>query len=530
MNGLTQGAQTLCCRFADSVGALTGWRRAGLSFFAGVLAAAALPPVYAVPLLLLAFPCLIWLIDSSPSWRRAFMDGWWFGFGHFVAGLYWIGFSLLVDAAQFAWMLPFAVVCIPAVLALYIGLIAVLTWTVSRGALRVIAFATAWTLIEWLRGELFTGFPWNAIGTVWAVSDITMQSASVGGIYALSLLTVFVAAAPTTLGLKKGSTALILPVCAVIFLAGHWSYGAVRLAAASAEFVPGVVLRVVQPNIPQRLKWRRDLRDRHFETYLKLSSKPSTPAPTHIIWPETAVPFFIGEDTVRRRAMATIIPPGGLLLTGAIRRSPVGIRPFQVWNSFHGIDQAANIIATYDKFHLVPFGEYVPFREILDFTKLTAGRTDFSAGPGPRTLTFPGLPPVSPLICYEVIFPDNITAATDPRPGWLLNVTNDAWFGTSSGPFQHFAMARFRAVEQGLPMVRAANTGISAVTDSYGRVLAKVGLNKQGGLTVRLPRSSVVPTQFSVYGSKPILILSASLICFVLISTFVTRSRLANRN
>lgn len=516
MSGASAGVSKRFDDLAAAVGSLTGWRRAGLAFVAGALAAAALPPVYAVPVLLVSFPCLIWMIDGSPTWRRAFVDGWWFGFGHFVAGFYWIGISLLVDAARFAWMLPFAVLCIPAVLALYVGVVSALTRSVSRGPLRIVAFAAIWVLIELLRGYLFTGFPWNAIGTVWAATDATMQFASVGGVFGLSLLTVFIAAAPATLGVASGHRAWGLPLCAVVLTMGLWTYGAFRLAAANPDYVAGVVLRVVQPNIPQRIKWRRELRDKHLETFLKLSSQQGTPTPTHIIWPETAVPFLVSADEGRRQAMATIVPRNGLLLTGAIRRSPVGVKPFRIWNSFHAIDPSAKIVATHDKFHLVPFGEYVPFRRVLGFAKLTAGRTDFSAGPGPRTLSLAGLPPVSPLICYEVIFSDNVISSTDPRPSWLLNMTNDAWFGRSSGPYQHLAMARFRAVEQGVPLVRAANTGISAITDSYGRVIASVGLNKQGVLTAGLSQPLKRKTPYSLHGSKTILILSSGLLiaCF----------------
>lgn len=527
MTGSADSDTKLYIRCAKTIGDLTGWRRAGLSFVAGVVAAAALPPVHAVPALLLAFPCLVWLIDSSPTRRRAFMDGWWFGFGHFVAGLYWIGFSLLVDAAQFAWLLPFAVLFIPAALAVYIGLVAVMTRSLSSGPLRIIAFAAAWVVVEWLRGQLFTGFPWNAIGTVWAVSDSMMQFAAVGGVYGLSLLTIFIAASPAPLGYRKDRSRWAFPIIAIIITAGLWSYGAARLPAGPPQFVPDVVLRVVQPNIPQRIKWDPALRDRHLATYLKLSSQPSDTTPTHVIWPETAVPFFLAADELRRRAISTIIPENGLLLTGAVRRTPRGTRPFQVWNSFYAIDPAGHIAATYDKFHLVPFGEYVPFRGLLDFAKITAGRTDFTAGPGPRTLNLPGLPPVSPLICYEVIFPDRVTAPNvrppSVRPQWLLNVTNDAWFGTSSGPYQHLAMARFRSVEQGLPLVRAANTGISAVTDSYGRVLARLNLNTQGALTIGLPRSNAAPPIFSNFGSAPVLVLSMGLLIGVILRTFTGR-------
>jgi apolipoprotein N-acyltransferase len=221
--------------------------------------------------------------------------------------------------------------------------------------------------------------------------------------------------------------------------------------------------------------------------------------------------------------MASVVPPGGLLLSGAIRTTPPGHRPFRVWNSVHAIDRTAEIVATYDKFHLVPFGEYIPFREWLGLNKITAGRTDFSAGAGPRTVGLPGLPPVGPLICYEIIFPGEITEPAR-RPRWLLNVTNDAWFGASSGPYQHFAMARLRAVEQGLPLVRAANTGISAIVDPYGRVNSRIGLNRRVALDGKLPLGLAGRTPYSLYGDVPILIVSV-----VLFVVAAGASRLAAR-
>ena len=513
MTGTVVGAAALCSRFARIIGETAGWRRAGLTFAAGVLSAAALPPVYVLPALLLAFPVLVWLLDSAPTKKRAFLDGWWFGFGHFVAGLYWIGFSLLVDAEQFAWLLPFAVLCIPAVLAVYIGCVAVLTRWAPAGISRVLALAAAWTLAEWARGKLFTGFSWNAIGIVWTASDATLQFAAMGGMYALSMLTIFIAASPATLGGGASGRVWILPVGALLAVTVLWLGGAARLSAAVSRSVDGVFLRVVQPNIPQRIKWQPALRDQHLATYLRLSSAPSGRPVSHIIWPESAVPFVVASDHARRRVMASVVPEGGLLLTGALRVTPRGERPFRIWNSFHAINSAAEIVATYDKFHLVPFGEYVPFpfRELLGFSKLTAGRTDFSTGPGPQTLYLPGLPPVSPLICYEVIFPDRVIAPGS-RPQWLLNVTNDAWFGNSSGPYQHFAMARLRAVEQGLPLVRAANTGISGVIDAYGRVRARLGLGSQGVIDAELPQPAPGRTFYSKFGDLPTLAVAAFLL------------------
>lgn len=511
MTGAALGAARFCSRIADRVGGRAGWRRAAIAFGAGALAAASLPPVYALPVLLAAFPVLVWLIDSAPTFRRAFLDGWLFGFGFFVAGLYWIGFSLLVEAERFAWLLPFAVLCIPAVLALYTGCVASLARCAPAGAPRIVALAAAWVLVEWARGQLFTGFPWNALGTVWAVSDETLQFAALGGMYGLSLVTVLVAAAPALLARDRGRRSWLLPAGALLIVPALWIGGAARLSAAVQQTVPGVVLRIVQPNIPQRDKWHPALRERHLATYLQLSSAPGARPVTHLVWPETAVPFVVATDPALRRIMASAVPPGGLLLTGAIRTTLPGAHPFRAWNSFHAIDGAANIVATYDKFHLVPFGEYVPLRRWIDIAKITAGRTDFSAGPGPRTLSLPGLPPVSPLICYEVIFPGRVVAP-GTRPGWLLNVTNDAWFGTSTGPYQHFAMARLRAVEQGLPLVRAANTGISGVIDAHGRTVARLGLNRQGVVDAVLPRGVEGGTVFSRLGSAPVLILAALLL------------------
>lgn len=493
-----------------AVGALTGWRRAGTAFLAGGLAAAALPPVYVLPVLLASFPLLMWLIDSSASWKGAFSVGWWFGFGYFVAGLYWIGFSLLVDASQFAWLYPFAVLCIPAILAIYIGVVAGLTRVAPAGAARVVALAAVWTMAEWARGLLFTGFPWNSIGLVWTATDATMQFAAVAGMYGLSFLTVLVAASPSVLARGPGRGRMLLPAMSLAIVVLLWGGGAVRLRDAQTALVPGVLLRIVQPNIEQAKKWHPDHRNQNLVTMMRLSTASAERPVTHVIWPESAVPFVVSTDTVRRRAMASVIRNGGLLLTGAVRTTPRGVRPFRIWNSLHVINRKAEIVATYDKFHLVPFGEYVPLRRWLGVTKLTAGRTDFSAGPGPRTLSLPGLPPFSPLICYEVIFPDRVRdLGSSPAARWLLNVTNDAWFGTSSGPYQHFAMARLRAVEQGLPLVRAANTGISGVTDAYGRVTARLGLNEQGIIDVDLPRDTAGKTFFSRSGSWPVLIFSA---------------------
>ncbi|MCH7710227.1 MAG: apolipoprotein N-acyltransferase [Proteobacteria bacterium] len=501
---------------ARRTAALAGWPRRLVAVGLGVLATAALPPLFAVPLLVVAFTGLVWLIDGagaarSPA-RAAFAAGWWFGFGHFFTGLYWITNSLLVDADRFGWLVPFAVSGLSAGLAIFPGLAAAaVRLSGARGAGRVLALAVAWTAVEWLRGHILSGFPWNLLATAWVFSDAVSQTVAVIGAYGLSLLTVALAAAPATLGDRLGGGAdagrgrrwAAVVVMTVLF-GGLWAAGEVRLASAPAEgsdgsMVPGVRLRLVQANIDQRLKWSPSERAANFGKYLSMTKGPGFEKVTHVIWPETAVPYIVARDAEARAAIAAVVPPKGLLISGAIRATAAGVKPFEVWNSAHAIDQSARIVGTYDKFHLVPFGEYMPLRGVLPLQKITPGAVDFSAGPGPRTLALPGLPPVSLLICFEVIFPGNVLDRGN-RPRWLLNLTNDAWFGESTGPYQHFAAARLRAVEEGLALVRSANTGISAVIDPYGRVIARLDLGVEGVLDSPLPLPLEGLTPYARFG------------------------------
>ena len=486
-------------RIADRLAALTGWRAHASLFVIGGVAAAALPPLHAIPVLAVAFPALIWQIDGAPRGRSAFARGWSFGFGFFVVGLYWIAHALLTDPARYGWMIPFAVGGLAAYTALFPGLAALVAHRFGQpGWSRILIFAAAWSVGEAIRGVLFTGFPWNPLGSVWTVSPPMLQVTAIVGVYGLGLITVAIASAPATLA-EAGRGRWVPLASASAILIAVYAGGVVRLAGASSAVVPGVMLRLIQPNIAQHHKWRQDLRAAQFNKHLKLSATATSTRPTHIIWAETATPFVVADHEALRRRMASVVPPGGYLLTGTLRTSRSDTGQFQVWNSLQAIDRNARVSVTYDKFHLVPFGEYVPFRSVIGLAKLTAGDTDFSAGPGPQTLRLPGLPPAGPMICYEVIFPGEV-ARRDDRPNWLLNVTNDAWFGISSGPYQHFASAQIRAVEEGLPLVRVANTGISGVVDSYGRVRARLELGREGIIDAALPVAIVEPTPFARWG------------------------------
>ena len=271
--------------------------------------------------------------------------------------------------------------------------------------------------------------------------------------------------------------------------------------AAVSCSVSGVRLRLVQAGIPQRLKWLPQLRAQHLQIFIALSNQPAAAgeaAPNVVIWPETAAPYLLNEDAPARLAASQAVPPDGVLISGTMRADGQGT----FWNGLVAIDEAANVIGLYDKAHLVPFGEYVPLRGILPLEKLTPGLGDFTPGPGRVTLRLPGVPPFSALICYEAIFPARVVARGD-RPAWMLNLTNDAWFGTGAGPRQHLAIARLRAVEEGLPLVRAANTGISAVVDAHGRIVARLELGVAGVLDADLPRALDGITPYGRFGRQP---------------------------
>ncbi len=510
-------------RLGRAVAGVSGWRRHVLAVLLGAIAAAALPPVHAVILLVPAFTGLAWLIAGAGAARKparaAFAAGWWFGFGYFVAGLYWLSHALLADAERFGWLVPIAVPGVAAGLALFAGAAALAVHlSRARGIGLVLALAVAWTAADWLRGVLLSGFPWNLVGTAWAYSDSMIQVVALTGVHGLGLFTVAVAAAPAVLDrvmdppgrARRQAIGVLASALAALVLV--WAGGVLRLASAppvgdDEAMVPGVQLRLVQANIFQNHKWRPELRAANLSRHLSLTVAPGFEEATHVIWPETAAPFFLTTDDERRAAVAAVSPPGGALITGAPRVTAARDR---IWNSLVAIDEAGAVVGVYDKFHLVPFGEYVPLRDWVGIAKLTHGAVDFSAGPGPRTLRLPGLPPVSPLICYEAIFPGRVLDAAD-RPDWLLNITNDAWFGISSGPYQHFAAARLRAVEEGLPLVRAANTGISAVVDPYGRVVSTLGLGRRGVVDSPLPLPLAELTPYADLGDWiPLLFLVAT--------------------
>jgi apolipoprotein N-acyltransferase len=463
----------------------------------GGVTALALPPLHVWPALL-GFSLLLHLLRRSERRRTAFALGWCFGFGYFLVGLYWVAIAFFSDAERFGALALPAVVLLCAGMALYPALA---TWLAMLHRWRsptaaALALAIAWIAMEALRARLFGGFPWNLIGYAWSGSDAISQLGALTGIYGLSLLAVAVGALPAGL-LEPGGRGRWWPIAAgAALLALVWSGGVARLADARVEVVPDVRLRLVQGNVPQEDKWRPEMRNHWFGHYLGLSGHDQGNV-THVIWPESASPYPLDQVADARALIAKVVPPGGLLLTGG-ERFDFSREPPEAWNSLFVVDDGGALRARYDKHDLVPFGEFMPLRDLLGrlgLSQLARGGLDFQAGPGRTTIALPGLPPFSPLICYETIFPGRVFAP-GARPDWLLNVTNDGWFGQSSGPYQHLAMARMRAIEEGLPLVRSANTGISAVVDPWGRVAARLGLGETGVLDATLPK----PLPATVFG------------------------------
>ncbi len=481
---------------------LARWQRFGVAFFSGVLAVFAFAPLHMIFMLLPSFSILTLLAVRQRSWKKAFVLGWWWGAGFFSAGLYWISMALLVDAQQFAWLIPIAISGFAVGFGLFVGLSAAFTNKFARSNMAggALLLAASWSVLEWVRSWLLTGFPWNLIGSVWTFSDHALQAASYIGTYGLGALTVLAASAPAAMVQgRKGFATLAILLPAILL-----AFGGVRLMDATDDVHDGVRLRLVQPNISQGDKWNRDLLASHMMVQLEMGAAPPAagkPPPTHIIWGETQAPFFVADHQPWINKISSMTPPGGLTIVGAPRKLSQKGEVFKVANSMLAIDPELNaVVASYDKFHLVPFGEYVPLADFLPMEKITKGTGAFTPGPGLTTMKLKGLPLLSPLICYEIIFPLGV-ARTDVRPEWLLNLTNDAWYGMTQGPHQHFALSRMRSVEEGLPLVRVANTGISGVVDAYGRVVAKAPLGVRAVVDSDLPKGLGQRTVYSMFGN-----------------------------
>lgn len=513
-------------RWRLALRAMTGWRRVAVLALAGLLSVLAFAPFFLWPVLFLTFPILVWAIApqtpgaaTRADTLRAFKDGWWFGFGYFFAGLFWIGEAFLVEADIFGWLLPFAVTLLPAGLALFFGVASAITRVLWRpGLAGLLIMAVVFTAAEWLRGHILTGFPWNVLGYALTATEIQMQTAGVLGIYGLTLWSVLIFSSPLVLAADAGeaatSRAAFSPgaLLAIVPLTLSALYGWAVITDAPKPDATAPQVRIVQPSVPQREKWLPEKQGEIFRVHLDLTRR--NPAGQDdgmegialIVWPEAAMPFRPLEHPEALTAIADLLPDQGPpLLSGGLRVERTGTESapaMAAFNSLLAFNDSGKAVAIYDKIHLVPFGEYLPFQPVLEaigLQQLTKMRGGFASGPKPRPLIrLPGLPPITGLICYEAIFPSAVVQGGE-RPGLIVNVTNDGWFGNTTGPRQHLHQARVRAVEEGVPVVRAANNGISALIDAHGRVLAALDLNARGVIDGPIP-PAVSPPPYVRWG------------------------------
>jgi apolipoprotein N-acyltransferase len=504
-----------------------GWGRLGIAFLFGALASFGFAPYNLVFLLWLSFPALVFLLQGVSDWRRAFATGWWFAFGLMVFSLYWIAGCLFVDIKTFWWALLPAIAGLPACFSLYYAIAAALAWRWGVKRIDGILFlGLAWFLADYARGTLFTGFPWDLMGYVWSSSLPVLQIASVAGIYGLTLLTLLFAVAPACLLVperKKEARILFGGFCCLFLGMALW--GGWRVSETKRSFVQGARVRLVQEGVPERARWNRAERDERFEKLLDLSFGPAEKPVSLVVWPESATSFYLEEDAIHRGEIAARMTPGSKLITGLVRHDFPPSGEIAYYNALMVMDDKADILASYDKAHLVPFGEYMPFRSLVGHGAIAGMGSDFSAGPGPRTLHVSGLPPFSPLICYEAIFPGDAVDGKDP-PRLMVNITDDAWYQYTTGPDQHFAIARVRAIETGLPLIRVADMGTNAVVDGVGRIVAERASDEAGFIDSDLPEPLEAQTLFARNGNS----ISDGMILFVALLLALARFRAARKS
>lgn len=499
------------------IAARTPWQRRGLALAAGAAATLGQAPFQLSLVFVLAIVVLVWLIDSAATRPKkiasSFALGWFFAFGHMASGLYWVSSAFNADAQAWGpiWGIP-ATAALAAGMALYWGAgcaLAAALWT--NDVRRIVGFAACIFASEWLRGNLFGGFPWLLPGYVWTPGEPISQFASVAGIYGLTLLTLLIAAAPAAAadGQSKPAQRFAPLVVAALIVGMGWGWGAQRIAQAPVE-PPGArpVVRVADSGMSQAEKWenRPNQEERVLRRYLDASGPPDDRGPSILVWPEGAIPvvnFFMLENDAFMRALARGLGDR-VLVTGLTRRElrSDGVAMFNSAAVIDGVSGQPRLGQIYDKHRLVPFGEFIPLWSLvssLNIAPLQRIGAGFESGDRPaRLIIHPDAPPAVALICYEAIFPGMVPHG-DERPGWIISVTNDAWFGDGTGPYQHYAMARYRTIEEGLPMARAASGGISGIIDAYGREVRAT--HRRGGSADAQIPPSLSETTMAKYGN-----------------------------
>ena len=477
---------------------LTGWKAVIVYLLMGACAMATLAPLFLTPLLIPVFCLLFHYTHHSKNWKNTFFIHWCFGLGFFLTGTYWIALSLLVDSTNFGWMIPFATLGLSSILAVFYGLsglsyhVITTRFKISSTSSHIILFSVLFAIAELLRSYSFTGFPWNAIGYSMAVHEALLQPASLVGIYGVNLLTVLFATLPVILFYKVERAKRVFFISIILFsIIVTW--GIMRVSDNS-QTSNTITARIVQGNVEKHRKWDKEKAYREYASMTKADSL--TPLDL-IIWPESSFPYFIDPSSDWPKKLASLLNPESTLLTGALRWQETKDKQYKIWNSLAAIS-AKGVPQYYDKHHLVPFGEYVPFRNILPIKKIIPGKIDFTPSLEKKALSLTNDITIGSLICYEAIFSRH--AFFDKPIDLLVSITNDGWFAKSAGPYQHLHMARVRAVEQAVPLIRAANSGISAVYNSKGVLLDSIDLKVKAYSDVTIPLGADKGSLYSRYG------------------------------
>lgn len=512
-------------RLHRRVAALHPWQAGLAAAGLGVLSVAAQPPFNIWPALIVGLTGLVWLLDGASARphpvRAMAFRAWAFGFGYFAAGLWWIANAFVARGDGFLWMIPFAVTLTPAGLALFwaaAGAACALYW--PKSPRRIAVFAIAVFVVEYLRGHILTGFPWQMAGMAWNAGGPVAQGAAWIGLYGLSLLTLFAFAAPAALAGPvrdgRGWMRFAPAVAGFVALAALFGAGIGRLAAADPALTD-VRIRVVQAAVPQGEKYTPENAARILDLYLRLTASPELEHVDMVVWPESALPVLLLDDGATLARLSELLAGRAALATGVIRciseggTRCTGAEDEEFRNSLAVLDFAGGaprLAGLYDKVKLVPFGEFMPGGRLLTsigFRLPNIVEGGYTSGEDAATLRTGLAPPFAPLICYEIIFPRFTPRGAD-RPQWMLNVSNDSWFGESAGPLQHFAQARYRAIEEGLPLIRSASGGISGAIDAWGRVRGELSPAEPGILDIALPIAAP-PTFYSRFGDLACLLL-----------------------
>lgn len=503
-----------------------GWRRFLLLVLAGAVAALSVPPLFVLPALFLGMPVLVWCLDGAERLKGvarfigpAFLIGFAFGLGYFSVALHWLGAAFLQEGGFYLALMPLAIVGLAAILSLFWGAAASaahLLWT--GGAFRIVTLAACLTAAEWLRGHVLSGFPFDLLGYALTANDEMLQLASAIGVYGLTFVAALIAATPALIwpADERGLVARLLPLfLAVGVIAAQVGYGNWRLTTTPVVERTDMRVRLVQPMILDHADWATSDPAHIMDRLISLSETRLTPADpglagvTHLVWPESVFPFFLTQYPDGLARIARMLPPDTMLLTGA-PREPLGIdgQPIEDnpgYNSILAINSDGEIVASYDKSHLVPFGEYLPLAEfwkLFGIRQFVPGTNGWAAGDGRRLQSPAGTPPFLALVCYEAVFPGDIGDVD--RAEFILNVTNDAWFDGSIGPAQHAHHARLRSAETGLPMLRASNSGTTIVVDPLGRVTARLA-EQDVALVDAVPAEPLAePTLYARLGDWPL--------------------------